>query len=195
MPARFNDLNGFGLHIVKLNGILDISFSCKSTVTTGAADYNFQGADTVDTEQITTAHQEAFGERLCSRDMDLYLEQVQGVLDMHFEGARGEVITFRYDGSARIGKTPVSMVIPTPRQQQVQRVTSTKADSPVPKETNKPKVIALSVGKLQDITFDDRGKEDDSKCRAPHNTENALPNGSKSPTRTRPEHSLSLMLI
>jgi hypothetical protein len=173
MPTRFNNENGFGVHIVKLNGNLSVRFTPNNAL---IANYTFQGSDTVDTEKMTTAHQKASGEPLLLRDLELYLEQVQGMLDLRFEGARGDVITFKYDGQPKGGKTTL---VSAPAKQKGHEVASSKANARGPEGIKKFKTLILDLKQHRDIkSINESGKEKED-IATHEGEEDPLPKGSK----------------
>jgi hypothetical protein len=93
--VRRIDCNGLNLSVIKLNGRLDLRFSTDVTYT---AQYSLQGTDTEDTMQMEYVRESAAGQPVISLGLEMFLEDVDGFLEVRFEGLVGSTLAFEFDG-------------------------------------------------------------------------------------------------
>ncbi|KAF2823348.1 hypothetical protein CC86DRAFT_66335 [Ophiobolus disseminans] len=92
--VRRIDSNGLSLNLVKLNGKLELRFTFDNTFT---AQYTFHGTDIDDTVEMEYAREAAAGQPVVSLGLEMFLENVDGYLEVRFDGAIGSTLSFPYD--------------------------------------------------------------------------------------------------
>jgi hypothetical protein len=93
--VRRIDNNGLVLSLVKLNGKLELHFTVDATFT---AQYTIHGTDLEDTVEMEYAREAATGQPVVSIGLEMFMEDVGGLLEVRFDGAIGSSLSFRYDG-------------------------------------------------------------------------------------------------
>jgi hypothetical protein len=93
--VRRIDNNGLIISLVKLNGRLELHFTSDNTF---AAHYTILGTDVDDTVEMEYAREAAAGQPVVSLGLEMFVEDAQGFLDVHFEGAIGSTLAFQHDG-------------------------------------------------------------------------------------------------
>ncbi|EFQ91432.1 hypothetical protein PTNB73_07216 [Pyrenophora teres f. teres] len=87
--------NGLGVNLIKLHGTLELLFTADATYTVF---HKIQCEDTVDTAQIEQARETAHGQPVISLGLEMYLEKVDGILDVAYRGEGGSTLSFKHDG-------------------------------------------------------------------------------------------------
>jgi hypothetical protein len=86
---------GLGVNLVKLNGKLQLRFAADASQT---VHHTILGTDTDDTASMEHAREAAYGQLVMSLGLEMYLEEVNGILDLTFQGSIGSTLAFKYDG-------------------------------------------------------------------------------------------------
>jgi hypothetical protein len=87
--------SGLGVNLIKLNGRLELRFAADALHT---VHYTIHGADTDDTTPMEHAREAAYGQPVMSLGLEMYLEEVNGILELTFQGSVGSTLAFKYDG-------------------------------------------------------------------------------------------------
>jgi hypothetical protein len=95
MVRRMNS-DGLCLSIVKLNGTLELRFTTDTSF--GVQDV-IPGTDFNETVETGEAREAASGQPIVSLGLEMFLEGVDGVLEVHFKGDKSSMLAFQYDGS------------------------------------------------------------------------------------------------
>lgn len=93
--VRLIDSNGLRLNLVKLNGKLELRFVKSANFT---AHYTCHGTDIEDTVEMGHAREAAAGQPVVSLGLEMFMEDVEGYLEVRFESAVGSTLSFQYDG-------------------------------------------------------------------------------------------------
>ncbi|EDU50345.1 conserved hypothetical protein [Pyrenophora tritici-repentis Pt-1C-BFP] len=99
--------NGLGVNLLKLHGTLELRFTADATYTVF---HKLQCEDTVDTEQIEQDR------------LEMYLEKVDGILDVTYRGEGGSKLSFRHDGRV-VGTYGVDNGVKTGKQNKKRHAT------------------------------------------------------------------------
>jgi hypothetical protein len=86
---------GLDVNLIKLNGRLELRFA---TDATHIVHHTIHGADTDDTVQVDHAREAAYGQPVMSLGLEMYLEEVEGILELTFEGIVGSTLASKHDG-------------------------------------------------------------------------------------------------
>jgi hypothetical protein len=93
--VRLIDSNDLRLNLVKLNGKLELRFAKDASFT---AQYPCHGTNVEDTVEMEYAREAAAGQPVVSLGLEMFTENVEGYLEVRYEGVVGSTLSIHYDG-------------------------------------------------------------------------------------------------